>query len=71
MVLPACLLETCRGVKPSGCPHAAPALEPLVTVLALAKRCLETHARHMRPGLRFADIVFPGGQPGLPAWVLS
>jgi dissimilatory sulfite reductase (desulfoviridin) alpha/beta subunit len=39
--------------------------------LALTKRCLEAHARHMRPGLRFADIVFPGGQPGLPAWVLS
>jgi hypothetical protein len=55
------LLETCRGVKPSGCPLA----------LALAGRCREAYMRRMRPGLRFADIVFPGNLPGLPARALS
>lgn len=38
-------------------------------VLGLAARCLAAHARHMRPGRRFGDIVSPQGQPGLPAWV--
>ena len=36
----------------------------------LARRTLAVFARDMRPGLRFADLVFPGGLPGLPAWVL-
>jgi anaerobic sulfite reductase subunit C len=39
--------------------------------LALAGRCREAYMRRMRPGLRFADIVFPGNLPGLPAWALS
>jgi dissimilatory sulfite reductase (desulfoviridin) alpha/beta subunit len=37
----------------------------------LARRTLAVFARDMRPGLRFADLVFPGGLPGLPAWALS
>ncbi|EKO40644.1 MAG: dissimilatory sulfite reductase (desulfoviridin), alpha/beta subunit [Solidesulfovibrio magneticus str. Maddingley MBC34] len=36
----------------------------------LARRTLAVFARDMRPGLRFADLVFPGGLPGLPAWAL-
>jgi anaerobic sulfite reductase subunit C len=34
MLLTSCLLETCRGVKPSGCPHAGPIPEKFVTGLA-------------------------------------
>ncbi|OLN25671.1 iron-sulfur cluster-binding protein [Desulfovibrio sp. DV] len=37
----------------------------------LAERATAAHARHMRPGLRFGDILCPDGRPGLPAWVLS
>ncbi len=37
----------------------------------LARRTLAVFARDMRPGLRFSDLVFPGGLPGLPAWALS
>lgn len=52
------------GVEPAGrfSPDAA---------LGLARRCIEAFSREMRPGLRFGDVVFPGGLPGLPAWVLS
>ena len=39
--------------------------------LALARRAGAVFAEHMRPGLRFGDILSPGGLPGLPAWVLS
>lgn len=39
--------------------------------VALARRTLDVYAREMRPGLRFADLAFPGGLPGLPAWALS
>lgn len=38
---------------------------------ALAGRATIAYTRHMRPGLRFGDILSPGGLPGLPAWVLS
>ncbi|BAH77024.1 4Fe-4S dicluster domain-containing protein [Solidesulfovibrio magneticus] len=37
----------------------------------LARRTLAVFTRDMRPGLRFADLVFPGGLPGLPAWALA
>jgi dissimilatory sulfite reductase (desulfoviridin) alpha/beta subunit len=37
--------------------------------VGLACRALAVHARDMRPGRRFGDILFPGGLPGLPAWV--
>lgn len=37
----------------------------------LARRTLAVFTRDMRPGRRFADLVFPGGLPGLPAWALS
>jgi dissimilatory sulfite reductase (desulfoviridin) alpha/beta subunit len=37
----------------------------------LARRTLAVFARDMRPGRRFADLVFPGGLPGLPAWALA
>lgn len=40
-------------------------------VLALAGRCLEAYAHRIRPGTRFADILFDGGWPGLPAWIWS
>ncbi len=46
------------------------ALSPREAV-ELARRTLAVFARDMRPGLRFADLVFPGGLPGLPAWALS
>lgn len=39
--------------------------------LALAERATAAYVRHMRPGLRFGDILSPGGLPGLPAWVLA
>ena len=76
------ICETCRGVTPGGCPHAAPlpadalaALEELAFCArspeALPRRTLDVYAREMRPGLRFADLAFPGGLPGLPAWALS
>lgn len=39
--------------------------------LALAGRTTAAYVRRMRPGLRFADVLSPGGLPGLPAWVLS
>ena len=39
--------------------------------LALAGRAGAVFAEHMRPGLRFGDILSPGGRPGLPAWALS
>ena len=38
---------------------------------ALAERTLAAYVRHMRPGRRFADVLSPGGLPGLPAWALS
>lgn len=37
--------------------------------LAMVERCLRAHAALSRPGGRLADILFPDGQPGLPAWV--
>lgn len=37
----------------------------------LTRRTLAVFARDMRPGRRFADLVFPGGLPGLPAWALA
>ena len=46
------------------------ALSPREAV-ELARRTLAVFARHMRPGRRFADLVFPGGLPGLPAWALA
>ncbi|MHC1790118.1 indolepyruvate ferredoxin oxidoreductase subunit alpha [Solidesulfovibrio sp.] len=39
--------------------------------LTLARRVSTAYARQMRPGLRFGDILSPGGLPGLPAWVLA
>ena len=44
---------------------------PPADALALAERSIAAYVRHMRPGLRFGDILSPGGLPGLPAWVLS
>jgi dissimilatory sulfite reductase (desulfoviridin) alpha/beta subunit len=44
-------------------------LLPPPAALALARRALDVYARDMRPGRRFGDILFPGGLPGLPAWV--
>ncbi|KHK03909.1 4Fe-4S dicluster domain-containing protein [Desulfovibrio sp. TomC] len=38
---------------------------------ALAGRATIAYVRQLRPGLRFGDILSPGGLPGLPAWVLS
>jgi|GEM_PF-2822324 len=71
MTLKPFVLETCRGVKPSGCPHALPLPADFGPALALAGRCLGAYTDGMRPGLRFADILFPGGLPGLPAWAAS
>ena len=71
------ILETCRGVTPGGCPHAASlSMDTLAELMELAARAsvpqaLAGLARHMRPGRRFADLVFPGGLPGLPAWALA
>ena len=58
MPVPAILLETCRGVKPSGCPHAAPlpwdwvaalvnlaAAVPQPAAMAALARPLRRHAR--------------------------
>jgi dissimilatory sulfite reductase (desulfoviridin) alpha/beta subunit len=39
------------------------------SALGLAERCLRACVDGPRPGLRFGDIVFPAGRPGLPAWV--
>ena len=51
------------GIEPAGrfTPEGA---------LALAGRCLTAYGRAARPGLRFGDIAFPDGLPGLPAWML-
>lgn len=38
------------------------------TVLGLVGRCFETYGQRIRPGMRFGDILFPGGTPGLPGW---
>jgi dissimilatory sulfite reductase (desulfoviridin) alpha/beta subunit len=39
------------------------------SALSMAERCLDAYGRQMRPGIRFADILSPGGRPGLPPWV--
>ncbi|WP_428561881.1 MAG: 4Fe-4S dicluster domain-containing protein [Solidesulfovibrio sp. DCME] len=37
--------------------------------LGLVARCLAAHGAQARPSRRFGDIIFPAGQPGLPAWI--
>ncbi len=39
--------------------------------LLLAGRAAQVYSDGMRPGARFADIVFPGGLPGLPVWAAA
>ncbi len=43
-------------------------LQPQAT-LDLTGRCLTAWGQAAKPGLRFGDVLFPGGSPGLPAWV--